>query len=223
MKPSHFAITTRQLLVALLVFGAATAVMANKTIEGLNGSWILDERASDNLEESSHALNNKLNAEWRERRENKFSRDQAKPKSRNRFQNQADSTERMIREDSRSRDWGGADEARAIMEAESIKLYQSRKVVVLYGGDWKRGLVVNAAGRAYSVSGTEITSDDLGHSLTFYDDNKLVIETDRHTGGKLVETYYLDGSPDRLVQAITVQERDGGPELEMVRYFDRTR
>ncbi len=193
-------------------------------VDGLNGTWQLDEDASDSLEKASRKLSIKLNAEWRERRENKFTRDQNKPQSKNRFQNQLDATESMINEDSRSIDWGGSDGSRLILESQTIKLYQGRKVVVLYDGKWKRVLTINPAGRAYSVSGTEITTDDLGRVLTFFDKNdSLVIETDAYAAGKLIEIYRLDGSSDRIIQELSVQERKAGPELTMKRYFNRVR
>ncbi len=208
------------LCAALVTLAGSVMVDAADSVPLLNDTWHLVKDESDDFEDSARVLNDKLNTERRENAADKFGR-QAKPTGSNRFQNQLDATEEMIREDMRAVDWSGSDDQRRILEAKTIKLYQGRKVVILYDGVQKRLLSVNPAGRAYSVSGTELTTDSLGRSLTFFDDGALVIETTVQNGGKLIETYRLAATEARMSQQLSVQERPGGPILEMTRLFER--
>lgn len=207
----------------LVLLGAvlATPFRAAAGATGMNGEWVLDAGASENLEDSSRKMNDALNLKWREKRENKFSKDQHKATGTNRFQNQLDATERMIGEDSRSLDWTGSAEVQRILESKSIKLYQARKIAILYDGKQKRLLSVNPSGRAYSVKGAEITDDGVGSSLTYFDDGYLVIETSPPVGGQLIERYHLDDSQNQMVQELSIEERPGGPALEFARRFNR--
>jgi hypothetical protein len=197
----------------VLIVGHASAQSS-----GLNGSWILDPSASDRLEDVADEMNKKLNAARRKKEGQEFDRGKSTKRA-NRFQKQADATEELIREDSRSVDWGGPDEMRRILEAQTIKLYRGPKVVIMYDGQQKRLLTINAAGRAYSVKGTEITSDAFGRSLTYLEHDAIVIETSVYGAGKLTERYFLDQSKTRLLQALRVQEHRGGPVLELTRAF----
>lgn len=187
----------------------------------LSGTWILNRAESPEFEEMARLRNEELNVERRENTKQKFARG-GQSQSANRFQKQADATEKMIREDSRSIEWSGTDELRMILESSTIKLYLGRKVAILYDHEQKRLLTINPAGRAYSVSGTEISTDDIGRTLSFYDKGALVIETSPHIGGKLIEKYELAEDGRQLRQDFTVQERAGGPLLEFQRLFDRS-
>ena len=209
--------TLNFVLAAILVYvSAAHFACADSRIRG---AWTLNVQQSDELQKQTKLLNDKLNAERREREYRKDPR-QKKSSSRNRFQATADAVEAMIREDSRSLDWSISSEIQTILDCDSIKLYQSDKVVVMYGQELKRLLRINPAGRAFSVSGQEITEDGIGRSLTFVEKGELIIETRPFDGGKLIERYSLDSETGALLQKLEVLEREGGPKLEMSRYFD---
>ena len=213
----------RRHFVGLVLLGAMLATQFSVAADatGMNGEWVLDADVSENLKDTARKRNDALNVEWRNKRENKFSKDQHKAKGTNRFQNQLDATERMIGEDSRSLDWSGSVEVHRILESKSIKLYRARKIAILYDGKQKRLLKVNPSGRAYSVKGTEITDDEVGSSLTYFDDDYLVIETSPPVGGQLIERYHLDDSQNQMVQELSIEERPGGPTLEFARRFNR--
>lgn len=211
------------MILRLLVVLSIAHVCAFETVAAgdtlTRGMWHLNPGASQNLIDETKNLNNRLNAQRREREYEKDPR-QKKSSSRNRFQATADAVENMIREDSRSIDWAISDDIEMIATCESIKLYQGGKVVVLYGSDLRRLLRLNPQGRAFSVSGQEITKDDVGRSLTFYEDGALVIETKPFDGGRLVERYSVDAESNQLTQSLEILEREGGPKLSFSRVFD---
>lgn len=207
-------------IVALVLCTAEAPWAADQT---LNGTWALDEEASQNLDDVAREFNRGQNERERRKEKQGFSRDEMTTNSGgNRYDKQMRATTRMIREDNRSKVWDVADNARLLLEAESIRLYESRKVAVLYGSDAKRLLTVNPAGRAYSASGTQITRDQFGRSLTYRDGEAIVIETDLVSGDRLVERFVPDSEADRMMMEIRLQEGARGPWLEFVRVFDRT-
>ena len=182
-----------RLMALAALLSTAPAVLAG----AVNGTWQLDPAASENLDEAADALNTRLNEEERSKPQ-EFER-RSSASGGNRYQAQVDAVQRMIREDNRSRAWGGPPEVREMLSAETLKIYQERKVVILYDSARKRLLRINPAGRAFSYSGTETTDDELGRSLTYLDDDALVVETSVYDGSNLVERFEavagLDQSP----------------------------
>ena len=190
---------------------------ADEVDRQLNGTWQLDAKASDELDEVADKLNAELNERDRARRRDE--KDRKSYSGSNRYQRQMDAVNEMIREDNRSRQWGGPPEVRAMIEAERIKLYVANRVVVLYDDARRRLLTVNPTGRAFSVSGAEFTADEIGRSLTFFEDGDLVIETELAVGGKLVERFAFDAQTGGMRVTIRQRELRTGPWLELTRVF----
>ena len=187
----------------------------------LNGNWIVDPSASQTLAEASAAENDRLKQEYLRGKKQKFAKDERPPSGTSRFRAQQDATERMIREEDVGIEWGGPPETRQMIEASSLKLYQANKAVILYDGTRRRLLAINPAGRAYSVSGTEMTSDEIGRSLTYVEDGALVVETDIYNGDKLAERFALGADPDTLEVTIRLKDGNRRPWLEYQRVFRR--
>ncbi|MEQ8664041.1 MAG: hypothetical protein RLW62_24755 [Gammaproteobacteria bacterium] len=188
--------------------------------EALNGTWTLDAAASATLEEAGAAYSEELNERRRRNQRQTFDRDAGRT-PRNRFDGQVQATTEMIEEDMRSHVWGDTPAQHDILGAATLKLYVARKVAVLYDGTLKRLLTINPAGRAYSVSGTEVTNDTVGRSLTYLEDAQLVIETSVHGGGRMTERYRVEDDGRRLVMQAELQESRSGPRLEFERVFTR--
>jgi hypothetical protein len=192
--------------------------------EAFNGTWLLDAERSQEFEEAGREFNKRLNEEERSKRKQEFERPQtASNPTRNRFQAQADAAIEMIKEDHRSNAWSVPDNAEPLIGAASIKLYVARKIAVLYDGGIRRLLTINPGGRAFSLRGSEITDDEIGRSLTYFEDEALIIETEFGVGGRLVERYSVAGDGARLVATLRVQEAARGPWLEFVREYVRER
>ena len=127
----------------------------------------------------------------------------------------------LLRKDERPLPWDTTGEVAKMLEAESIKLYYDRKIAILYGAERKRLLVVNPAGRSFSVSGSTVTKDDIGASQAYLKDGAIVIETDTRWGDTLVERFELNDTSDQLLITVRMQQITQGPWLEFMRVFDR--
>lgn len=220
-KPLHF--RPRPHLAALLVLIACSlAAPARAAPEDFNGNWTVDEARSQDFETAGREFNKTLNEEVRRKRKQEFDRtSSADNRTRNKFQAAADATEEMIREDNRSNSWVVPQDAEPLVGAQTLKLYVARKVAVLYDGSTRRLLTINPGGRSFSLRGSEITSDEIGRALTYFDAGALVIESEFNGGGKLIERYVVDPAQGRLVVTLRVQELPRGPWLEFVREYVR--
>jgi len=204
------------LSLALAVLGPV-AVSANP----LNGTWTVDQALSATLESAADARNKELKEEYRRNKKQKFSKDEQRNRGGDRFQAQLMATEGMIRENDLDIDWGGPPEVREMLAARTIKLYQASKAVILYDGGRRRMLAINPAGKAYSVSGTEVNEDEIGRSLAYVDDGALVVETDIYNGDKVIERFASAEGSNELTVRIQLQEGRRSPLLEYERVFRR--
>lgn len=204
------------LATALLSFVPACAANA------MNGTWALDAEASDDVDEAGHEFNRRMNELERERqsRRQKFDRDR-RPRSGNKYDAQRIAAEEFIEEDYRSRDWDIPKDVRELVEAPLIKFYVGGKVAIKYGDAARRLLTINPAGRAFSVSGTKVTTDAVGRTLTWLEDEAVMVETSLHSGDKLVERYEVIDGGERLLLTIRFQLASRGPFLEFQRFYDR--
>lgn len=75
----------------------------------------------------------------------------------------------------------------------------------LYDGELPREVRPNPAGRVYSASGDELVVDTLGHTLSYWEGQVLVLEGDPPTGGKIIERFAIEEDPLRLTYSITIR------------------
>jgi hypothetical protein len=203
---------------------SSEAVLAKsmEKVGDLNGHWELVDKISDDFETASKQLNRQMMKDRRLAESENQQFDRKKPKERNKYQSQRAATERQIAKESINKYWGGPDEQMQIMQAKEVKIHVGRKVIILYDSLLKRLLTINPLGRAYSYSGTEVTRDLLGSSLTYSADKKLIIETTGITGIEFSEHYYLEPEKQYLVQELNVQDDQSSTYgLKMIRYFTR--
>ncbi|MCZ6894234.1 MAG: hypothetical protein O7H40_09335 [Gammaproteobacteria bacterium] len=212
-----------RLIPVLVVFAVVLCSIPSAVAESgqINGNWMLDEASSENLADAGKKTNKQTAITRREKKIQKFARDEGPKRHGGRFDAQARSTEKMIRDDTRSEVWDPPDLVRIMLEAESIKLYSARKLAVLYGTEVKRLLRMNKDGKSHTMSGKELTADSIGRSLAYLDDEAVMIETAMTAGGKVTERFELDEETDRLMVTVRLQQRARGPWLEFVRYFER--
>lgn len=204
------------LALALAVLGAG-AVSANP----LNGTWTVDEALSVTLESAAETRNKELKEEYRRNKKQKFAKDEPRNPGGDRFQAQQMATEGLIRESDLDIDWGGPPEVREMLAARTLKLYQGTKAVILYDGDRRRMLAINPAGKAYSVSGTELNQDEIGRSMAYVEDGALVVETEIYNGDKLLERFTCAEGSNELTVQIRLKEGRRRPWLEFERVFRR--
>jgi hypothetical protein len=217
----YFLVTWISVL-CFLFFGEPALAKSMESVEVLSGHWQLLGKVSDNFKKSSKKLNAQIMKDRRLKESENQKFDRKKPKERNKYQAQRAATERQINDNSVNKYWGGPDEQMKIMKAKEVKIHIGRKIIVLYDSSLKRLLRINPQGRAFSHSGTEVTRDVVGDSLTYAADKKLIIETTGITGVEFSEHYYLDPETQNLVQELHVEDdRSSVYSLNMVRYFTR--
>ena len=189
--------------------------------KSFNGTWLLHAQESQSFKDAGKEKNEDLLRMRREKHRQEFNRDSGTPSGPRGMVAHANAANKMIREDERPPPWEVVDEIEAMIEAESIKLYYARKIAILYGDARKRLLKVNPAGRSFSISGTKITNDEIGTSLTYMEDGTIVIETDTRWRDKLVERFALNDTSEQMLVTIRLQQVGTGPWLEYTRVFDR--
>ena len=191
-------------------------------VEALSGDWALDEELSDEFNAASKALNKAIKkARRKAESENQKFDTGSKPRERNRYDSQVRATEAQIKDSTAEKYWGGPAAQNLIFQTHTIKFYVGRKVVILYDNSQKRLLTINPSGRAYSYSGTEVTNDYVGRSLTYFDGDVLVVETTGTTGMEFIEKYRVAEETGQLVQSLEIEDDRHDHTLTMTRYFDR--
>ena len=193
-------------------------------MQSFNGTWTLNEEASQTFKEAGKARNKEVLKDRRLQHKTEFDQRPGTSSGRSKpggIAGHVQASTEMMREDERPPVWEATDEVAQMLEAESIKLYYARKIAILYGAERKRLLTVNSAGRSFSVKGSSITKDDIGTSLTYLEDETIVIETDTRWRDKLIERFELNDTSEHLLVTIKMQQIGQGPWLEYVRVFDR--
>ena len=93
---------------------------------------------------------------------------------------------------------------------------------IVYDQDLPRTVIPNPAGRVFTASGDELVVDTMGHTLTYWDGQVLVIESDPPTGGKVIERLEVQGSPRQLHYSIKIRLRVLKEPVELKRVFQPT-
>ncbi|MGR8947921.1 MAG: hypothetical protein ACU84Q_07735 [Gammaproteobacteria bacterium] len=161
-----------------------------------NGTWLLNEKLSDDLQSVMEQVRRAQQEEVDQREEEK--------------------QKRTSRPDifGRDRSW---DEQRArsataiipklmrtMIGSENIKIYFSRKLAISYDKNIKRLLTPNPNGRVYSATGAGLSKDDVGETLSYLENNVLFIET-RTKIGRLKERIDATGEPGWLTIDWTIE------------------
>ncbi|GEM_PF-1298682 len=84
-----------------------------------------------------------------------------------------------------------------------------------------RDVIPNPNGRIYSAKGDELVADSIGHTLTYWDKDVLVLETDAPEGGKYIERLALVGQPAKLEYSIKLVLRVLKETITVKRIYER--
>ena len=90
---------------------------------------------------------------------------------------------------------------------------------IVYDGELPRTVVPSANGRVYSASGDELVVDTLGHTLSYWDGQVLVLDCDPPTGGKVIERLELQDNPRQLNYSIKIRMNILKEPVELKRVF----
>ena len=96
-----------------------------------------------------------------------------------------------------------------LLDATKLTITQQGDTVSIdYDAKLARSFKPTEGGPSYSAKGTEYTTDSIGEGLSYYRDGKLVVETILAPRGRMVETYQLDASSQRLTLKVELKNPD---------------
>ena len=205
---------------AALLLALVLAPPSRAEDDRLNGSWVLDAERSESYKSAADKVNQQILA-YRKRQRAKQFGDSNRQRASNKYDNQRQAAEEMIREDRGDINWTLTDELSAVMEAKAIKIYQSRMCAVLYDKRVKRLFPINPDGNSYSVKGNEVAKDEVGKTIGWFEGKRLVIDTDVKGGDRLAEKFTVDDSGDELTVMTRLNRRDLNRSVEYKRIYRR--
>ena len=182
-------------------FTAVPAAAANSV--PLAGSWILDEAASDSIEERFKHFRKSKRGGFRDGGIG------------GKTDRAGSGRKRRDGEDAAPRG-----SVRALVSATRLSIAGTEHVSIVYDGRITRNLEPNPNGRVYSASGDELVVDRFGYTLSFWDGDVLVIETTTRHGLDVVERYRVNGADNRLTVEISVTP-SGEFGVDILRVFER--
>lgn len=167
------------------------------------GSWVLDEAASDSVEERFKHFRKAKRGGFRDGGIG------GKP-------DRAGSRRKRSAED----DAAPRGSLRDLVAAARLSIAGREHVSIVYDGRITREFEPNPNGRVYSASGDELVVDRFGYTLSFWEGDVLVIETTTRRGLDIVERYRVDRAAQRLTVEISVTP-SGEFGVDILRVFDR--
>jgi hypothetical protein len=78
-------------------------------------------------------------------------------------------------------------------------LPSSQNLTFIYEDALVRQIMPNQAGRIYTAKGDELVADSIGHTLSYWIDSTLFLETDSPTGGKYIEELQISTSDSNIL------------------------
>ena len=182
----------------------------------LSGQWVLDKKSSDDAEDAFDGKLRKLPfttplpSTPQRRRETTVERAQS------------DYWEQIRqREERRSmKNLGRIGTVYPLLLATRFDIAaQDDAYMFVYDGTLPRLVKPNPAGRIFSARGDELVVDTFGHTLSYWEGNTLVLETDPPDGGKYLERVRVSASPRRLEYRVNVNVRELEEPVEVLRVF----
>lgn len=187
-------------VIGFAILCAPALPAADTAIPGVQGSWQLNDAASDSFKEKFKAIAKRPRGGFRQ-----GALDNSDSRSWKR--DLADQRARFER-------------AQRVASAARLDIIGHTEITLTYDGEITRHLVASPNGRVYSASGQELVEDALGFTLTFWSNGVLVIETMTDREIKITETYRLDVDAGQLIVSISIKAR-GEDSLDLRRVYDR--
>lgn len=93
-----------------------------------------------------------------------------------------------------------------LVKAERLTLVEEEGGMgITYDGDLPRSLRPNPNGKVFSAKGDELVHDTFGYTLSYWDRDSLVLESDAPEGGRIVERLTVRENPHQLEYVVRVQ------------------
>jgi hypothetical protein len=208
------------LLAMMLITSSALplAVTAADT-EQLNGSWVLDEARSESYQDAVKVTKAQIMKVHKRHKKQEFGG--SSHGGSNKYYEQENAAKELMAEDTIDVDWSLPGPLDTVMQAKTLKIYQSRMCAMLYDKKFKRLFAINPEGNSYSAKGTEFARDDIGRTFGYFEGQTLVVDTDIKGGDRLVERMQLNDAGDELTIVTKYRRTDLGRTLEYKRIFRR--
>jgi len=171
----------------------------------LLGDWVLDKPSSDNLKK-------KLKGQFRRRLPmSKFNRPISGGRTRGTAGDESQSnywrTLKEGKERKAAKNIKRVGTAYPLISAKTLNITSKEKnYLFLYDILLPREIKPNASGRIYSAKGEELVEDSIGHTLAYWKNQSLILETTNTMGGTYLEVVTLR-APDELLYTITLDLR----------------
>ena len=94
---------------------------------------------------------------------------------------------------------------------------------ITYDNDLPRSVRPNATGKVFSAKGDELVQDTFGYTLTYWENDTLVVEADAPEGGKVIEKLTIRENPHQLEYVVRIQLRMLMEPVEVKRVFNPAR
>lgn len=211
----------RALLLGMLFIATlARPLPAAADTDQLNGSWVLDPAQSESYKDAAKVVKEQIMRAHKRARKKEFG-DSSHSQGGDQFHEQERSSREIRAEDTVDVDWALPDPLATVMQAKTIKIYQSRMCAMLYDKKFKRLFGINPDGNSYSAKGTEFAHDDIGRTFGYFEGQTLVIDTDIKGGDRLLERLTLNEAGSELTIVTKYRRTDLGRTLEYKRIFQR--
>ena len=215
----HYFAAHRRLTCSLLLALILMPLHARADSAQLNGSWVLDTARSEDFAAVLKTFNENIKTHYH--KNSKHFMDTKAGRSGNQFYSREEESTKEIHEDSRVMLWDVNEELQTLLTAKTIKLYQAHLCALLYDKKIKRLVAINPAGNSYSKSGNASMQDNIGHTLSYFDKDALVIDTDVAGGDRLIERFALEADGSALTVTVKLRRSDVGRTLEFKRVYTR--
>ena len=167
---------------------------ANSNAQRILGNWIIDIDTSD---DSKKILNGKLRKSYQPEKINK-KHPTSRPKAGGATVESYWKTIRQSQERKASKNFRRLGTAFLILTCEKINITKDAKylghMLISYDKSPNRRIKPNSQGRVFSAKGDELTHSYFGHTLAYFQNNVLILETDAPDGGKYLEKISLENN-----------------------------
>ncbi len=136
--------------------GAGLPSVTRADTEQMNGNWVLDAERSESYRDAVKEIKLQLLKLHKRHKKDQFSAARSGSGGGNKYYQQEQYSKELRAEDTVDVDWSLPGALGTVMEAKTIKIYQSRMCAMLYDKKFKRLFAINPEGNSYSAKGTGI-------------------------------------------------------------------
>jgi hypothetical protein len=213
------------IIAAAMAIGLAAAHRVAAEDDSIRGDWVINEDLSDSFEETLKGLDRRRRGGFRD---GGVGADRG-PRGGGKGDDGSgggddgiaghDAADKAFKGDASIRR-ARFESVRRIVSAQSLHIDGYGEIAITYDGEFTRNLVPNPNGRVFTASGRELVEDAFGHTLTYWDDHVLVVETTTQRGATMIERYEHNAEHAQLVISVSITP-PGRKGIELVRVFDR--